>query len=56
MTCRSTDISIGDGFMREGVMKSAVFKDGEIADLLAYGKLRKDSGGIICDPSMMEQG
>ena len=32
------------GFVREGVMRSAVIKDGEITDQLIYGRLRKDSG------------
>lgn len=32
------------GFIREGVMRSAVYKDGEITDLLMYGKLRQGPG------------
>jgi len=31
------------GFIREGVMRQAVYKDGEVTDLLIYGKLREGS-------------
>jgi RimJ/RimL family protein N-acetyltransferase len=30
------------GFIREGVMRSAVFKDGQVTDLLIFGKLREE--------------
>jgi ribosomal-protein-alanine N-acetyltransferase len=38
------------GFIREGVMHDAVFKDGEITDQLIYGKLRKNSAELSMIP------